>query len=175
MTRHRRGFKFVRPPSLPLARSFPRMERGPLGFFPGLRTPTGRTCGARQSGDGHRALARGYATDILSALQSASSLAMCDFRVAATRSTCGWPGSSRGSHSNGTATTRSCTASARARPDMCGQRSRTGWRRLGCSCTRPRPGSSTARTARGRVATRTPRLRSWGSRSRPVRRGPRPG
>jgi hypothetical protein len=59
------------------------MERGPLGFFPGLRTPTGRTCGARQGGDGHRALARSYATDILSALQSASSLAMCDFRVAA--------------------------------------------------------------------------------------------
>jgi hypothetical protein len=40
------------------------MEQGPLSFSPGLRTPTGRTCGARQGGDGHRALTRSYATDI---------------------------------------------------------------------------------------------------------------
>src|SRR5260370_3937274 len=92
MTRRRRGFNFVRPPGLPLARLFPRMERGPLGFFHGLRIPTGRACGARQGGDGHRALARSYATDILSALQSASSLAMCDFRVAATSLTRGSTG-----------------------------------------------------------------------------------
>ena len=42
----------------------PWMDQGPLGFFPGLRTPTGRTCDARQGGDGHRALARSYTTDI---------------------------------------------------------------------------------------------------------------
>ena len=52
-------------PAFPLAWLLPRMEQGPLGFFPGLRTPTGRTCGARQGGDGHRALARSYTTDIV--------------------------------------------------------------------------------------------------------------
>jgi hypothetical protein len=26
------------------------MEQGPLGSLPGLRTPTGKTCGARQGG-----------------------------------------------------------------------------------------------------------------------------
>jgi len=64
ITRHHRGFTHVRPPSLPLARSLPRMGQGPLGFFPGLRTPTGRARGARQGGDGHRAQARSYASDI---------------------------------------------------------------------------------------------------------------
>jgi hypothetical protein len=39
ITRHPQGFTYVRPPGLPLARLLPRMERGPLGFFPGLRTP----------------------------------------------------------------------------------------------------------------------------------------
>jgi hypothetical protein len=65
MTRHHRGFTCVRPPGLPLARLLPRMVQGPLGFFPGLRTCTGRTCRARQGGDGHRALARSYTTDIV--------------------------------------------------------------------------------------------------------------
>jgi len=35
-------------PAFPLA-CCPRMERGPLGSLPGLRTPAGRTCGARRS------------------------------------------------------------------------------------------------------------------------------
>ena len=52
-------------PVFPLTWSLPWMEQGPLGFFPGLRTPTGRTCGARQGGDGHRALTRSYASDIV--------------------------------------------------------------------------------------------------------------
>lgn len=38
---------------------------GPLGLSPGLRTPTGKTCGARQGGDGYRALTRSYASDIV--------------------------------------------------------------------------------------------------------------
>ena len=37
-------------PAFPLAWLFPRMEQGPLGSLPGLRTPTGKTCGARRSG-----------------------------------------------------------------------------------------------------------------------------
>ena len=44
MTRHHQGFTHVRPSGLPLARLLPRTERGPLGFFPELRTPAGRTC-----------------------------------------------------------------------------------------------------------------------------------
>ena len=51
ITRHHQGFTCVHPSGLPLARSFPRTERGPLGFFPELRTPTGRTYG-RTSGRG---------------------------------------------------------------------------------------------------------------------------
>jgi len=52
------------------ARSSPRLVvpldgSEALGLFPGLRTPAGRTCGARQSGDGHRALTRNYASDIV--------------------------------------------------------------------------------------------------------------
>ncbi len=43
ITRHHQGFTFVRPPGLPLAWSLPRMEQGPFGFFPRLRTPIGRT------------------------------------------------------------------------------------------------------------------------------------
>lgn len=39
MTRHQRGFTHVRPSGLPLARSLPRTERGPLGVSPELRTP----------------------------------------------------------------------------------------------------------------------------------------
>ena len=42
ITRHHRGFTHVRPSGLPLARSFPRTERRPLGFFLELRTPSGR-------------------------------------------------------------------------------------------------------------------------------------
>ena len=38
MTRHQRGFTRVHPSGLPLTCS-PRMERGPFGFFPELRTP----------------------------------------------------------------------------------------------------------------------------------------
>jgi len=39
VTRHHQEFTHVRPSGLSLARSFPRTERGPLGFFPELRTP----------------------------------------------------------------------------------------------------------------------------------------
>ena len=52
VTGHHQGFTFVRPPGLPLVRD-PPDGTGPLGLFPGLRTPTGRTCGARQGGDGY--------------------------------------------------------------------------------------------------------------------------
>ncbi len=44
MTGHHQGFTVVHPSGLPLARSLPRTERGPLGFFPELRTPTTRSC-----------------------------------------------------------------------------------------------------------------------------------
>jgi hypothetical protein len=43
ITRRHQGFIRIRPSGLPLAGSLPRTERGPLGFFPELRTPTGRT------------------------------------------------------------------------------------------------------------------------------------
>lgn len=43
ITRRHQGFIHIRPSGLPLARSLPRTERRPLGFFPELRTPTGRT------------------------------------------------------------------------------------------------------------------------------------
>jgi len=39
ITRHHQGFTCVHPSGLPLARLFPRTERGPLGFFLELRTP----------------------------------------------------------------------------------------------------------------------------------------
>jgi hypothetical protein len=50
ITRRHQGFTRVQPPGLPLAWSIPWMEQGPLGSLPGLRTPTGKTCGARQGG-----------------------------------------------------------------------------------------------------------------------------
>ena len=43
ITRRHQGFIRIRPSGLPLARLLPRTERGPLGFIPELRTPTGRT------------------------------------------------------------------------------------------------------------------------------------
>lgn len=49
ITRRHRGFTRVHPPGLPPRLVVPRMEQGPLGSFPGLRTPTGKTCGARRS------------------------------------------------------------------------------------------------------------------------------
>ena len=62
MTRHQRGFTHVHPSGLPLACS-PRMEREPLGFHPGLRTPPLPATHAR-AGTGHRTLARNYTIDI---------------------------------------------------------------------------------------------------------------
>ena len=53
------------------------------------------------------------------------------------------------SGSNAMSMTRSCTASASARPARCWPRCRTGWSRSGCSCIPTRPGSCTARTASG--------------------------
>ena len=44
----------------------------------------------------------------------------------------------------------------------------TGWGKSGCDCTPVRPGSCTARTARGVDRTSTPRSRSWVSRSGPL-------
>src|ERR1700682_4505058 len=43
ITRHHQGFTFVHPSGLPLARLLPQTEQGPLGFYPGLRTPTDKT------------------------------------------------------------------------------------------------------------------------------------
>jgi Reverse transcriptase (RNA-dependent DNA polymerase) len=86
-----------------------------------------------------------------------------------TRSTRGWPGSTRPSGSNATSTTRWCTASANARPACWPRRSPTGWPRSGCACTRPRPGSWTARTANGGVTTSTRRSPSLASLSAPAR------
>ena len=43
ITRHHQGFTHVHPPGLPLARLLPQTEQGPLGFYPGLRTPTDKT------------------------------------------------------------------------------------------------------------------------------------
>jgi len=40
ITRHHQGFTRVHPSGLPLARLLPQTEQGPLGFYPGLRTPT---------------------------------------------------------------------------------------------------------------------------------------
>jgi hypothetical protein len=56
-----RGFTHVRPPDLPLTCS-PRVERGPLGLNPGLRTPQLPATHAR-AGTGHRALTWDYTTD----------------------------------------------------------------------------------------------------------------
>ena len=50
ITRRHQGFTRVHPPGLPPRLVIPWMEQGPLGSLPGLRTPTGRTCGARQGG-----------------------------------------------------------------------------------------------------------------------------
>ena len=85
-----------------------------------------------------------------------------------TRSTCGWPGSSRVWSSSAMRTTRSCTARPSGRPARCWRRSPSGWRRSGCGCTRPRPRSCTARTAGGVARTSTRRSRSWGTRSGPA-------
>ncbi len=43
ITKHHQGFTHVHPPGLPLARLLPQTEQGPLGFYPGLRTPTDKT------------------------------------------------------------------------------------------------------------------------------------
>ena len=43
ITRHHQEFIHVHPPGLPLARLLPQTEEGPLGFYPGLRTPTDKT------------------------------------------------------------------------------------------------------------------------------------
>ena len=56
MTRQHRGFTHVHPPGLSLTRG-PRMERGPFGLNPGLRTPRLPATHAGV-GTGHRALAR---------------------------------------------------------------------------------------------------------------------
>ena len=50
ITRRHQGFTRVHPPGLPPRLVDPLDGSGALGLFPGLRTPTGRTCGARQGG-----------------------------------------------------------------------------------------------------------------------------
>ena len=79
ITRHHQGFTCVRPSGLPLARSLPRTERGPMGLFLELRTPSKQDLsGARRGGDRSRTLIRNYAPGI-TGLQSAHSLNMRDF------------------------------------------------------------------------------------------------
>ena len=73
ITRHQRGFNFVHPSDLPLARA-PGWNRARLGFFPELRTPQLLATHVK-AGTGPRTLAGNYASDIASDLQSASSLA----------------------------------------------------------------------------------------------------
>lgn len=78
ITRHQQGFTCVHPSGLPLARLFPRTERGPLGFFLELRTPHRQDPqGARRGGDRSRTLIRNHASGI-PGLQSACSLEMRD-------------------------------------------------------------------------------------------------
>jgi hypothetical protein len=79
ITRHQQGFTCVHPSGLPLARSLPRTERGPLGLLLELRTPNGQGLpGARRGGDRSRTLIRNYAPG-MTGLQSARSLHMRDF------------------------------------------------------------------------------------------------
>jgi hypothetical protein len=40
LTGHHQEFIHIRPSGLPLARSLPQTEQGPLGFYPELRTPS---------------------------------------------------------------------------------------------------------------------------------------
>ena len=78
ITRHHQGFTCVHPSGLPLARSFPRTERGPLGFFLELRTPSRQDLSdARRGGDRSRTLIGNYAPG-MTGLQSARSLHMRD-------------------------------------------------------------------------------------------------
>jgi len=78
VTRHHQGFTCVHPSGLPLARSLPRTEQGPLGFYLELRTPSRQDLpGARRGGDRSRTLIRNYAPGI-AGLQPASSLAIRD-------------------------------------------------------------------------------------------------
>ena len=76
LTRHQRGFTRVHPSGLPLACG-PRMERGPLGFSPELRTPPLPATHVRV-GTGHRALTRDYVIDDIADLQSTQPLNTCD-------------------------------------------------------------------------------------------------
>lgn len=55
------------------------------------------------------------------------------------------------------------------RPDRYWPHSRTGWPRSDCDCTRPRPGSCTAKTANGAAPSSTRRSPSSATRSAPGR------
>ena len=70
-----------------------------------------------------------------------------------TRSTSGWSVSSRPWNSSATPMTRWCTARRSGRPGTSSPRWSSGWPKSGCSCTRTRPGSCTARTASAAAAT----------------------
>jgi hypothetical protein len=50
VTRRHQGFTRVHPPGLPPRLVDPLDGTGAVGLLPGLRTPAGRTCGARQGG-----------------------------------------------------------------------------------------------------------------------------
>src|SRR6185312_12408431 len=89
------------------------------------------------------------------------------------RLTRGWSGSSRPCGSNAMSTTRSCTASASAKPARCWPRCRTGWSRSGCGCIPTRRGSSTATTGGGMVPSSTRRSPSSATRFGRAGRGPR--
>jgi hypothetical protein len=67
----------IHPSGLPLTRD-PQAEQGSFGFPLGLRTLPSPATHAK-GGARHRAHARNYATDITSALLTASPLAKCDF------------------------------------------------------------------------------------------------
>ena len=56
----------------------PWMEQGPLGLHPGLRTPAGRTCGARQGRGQASSTHPELHTPGITGPPPASSLAMCD-------------------------------------------------------------------------------------------------
>ena len=84
-----------------------------------------------------------------------------------TRSNAGWPGSFPGSGSNATSMTRSCTASARPRPVGARGDRGSGWAgRAGAASGQDQDRVLPGRQA-ARLATSTPRSRSWGTRSGP--------
>ena len=65
ITRRHQGFTRVHPPGLPPRLVIPWMDQGPLGSSPGFAPPQAGPAAHARAGDGHRALARSYTTDIV--------------------------------------------------------------------------------------------------------------